>query len=60
MLKKNLGNRFPLSKYDVYLQSEPTEDWEIAAIFSEFGSGSITLTVNFALHSTGGKKVIHF
>lgn len=42
-----------LSKYGVYLQSEPTEDREIAAIFSELGSGSITLTFNFALHSTG-------
>lgn len=45
-----------LSKYDLYLQSEPTEDWETAATFSEFGSGSITLMSNFALHSTRGKR----
>lgn len=50
-----------LSKYDLYLQSEPTEDWETAATFSEFGSGSITLMFNFALHSTREKEqVIHF
>lgn len=42
-------------KYGFYLQSEPTEDQETAAIFSDWGSASIMLTFNFVLHSTGEK-----
>lgn len=57
IILKTLKRKFTIKvKYDLYLQSEPTEDWETAATFSELESGSITLIFNFALHSTGGEK----